>query len=405
MATILIADDIAENRYMLAALLEGHGFAVHAVSNGAEALADAQRAVPDLIVSDLLMPVMDGFELCRRWHQDSRLRTVPFVVYTATYTEPKDEQLARDMGADLFLLKPQEPDHLLASVRAFLDRPARGGSGDDGAGAPLAPEADALLLQHNQALVDKLEKKVRALEVEIAERGRLQEELLHARKLEALGRLAASVAHDITNVLSVIMSYAETARVTLHEGDPLLVDLREISDATKRASALTRQLLAFGRKQSLVPRLVDVNQVIVGVEGMLRRLVAEGVALKLRLGEGLAKVRADPAQLEQVLVNLTINASDAMPRGGTLAIATANAGSGGGSIVLTVTDTGTGMDAATRARVFEPFFTTKDPGRGTGLGLAIVHGIVTQSGGQITVDSVAGQGSTFTVTLPAASSP
>jgi PAS domain S-box-containing protein len=248
---------------------------------------------------------------------------------------------------------------------------------------------------------------------------RLSEHLRVSQKIEAIGRLAGGVAHDFNNILSVILGHTAFALEALEPGDPLREDLLEVEKAGRRAAALTGQLLAFGRRQVLQPRPVDLNHVVVELEKMLRRVIGEDIQLELSLAGGLWPILADPGQLEQVIMNLVINARDAMPEGGHLSLRTSNlwlgAASGGalppGSYVeLSVADTGIGIDSATRARLFEPFFTTKPVGKGTGLGLSTVYGIVSQSGGEVQVESRPGHGATFRVLFPralevAASSP
>ena len=251
---------------------------------------------------------------------------------------------------------------------------------------------------------------------DISERKRLEAQLLQAQKMESVGRLAGGIAHDFNNLLTVMIGYAEM----LHEGEELPRSLqpavREILNAARRAAELTGRMLAFARKQRVQPRAVNVNEVVRGIEGLLRRIIGEDVGLDVRLAPELAAVLIDPAQLEQVLMNLAVNARDAMPQGGILTIATdrvdireedARRHPGlkpGRQIKITVHDTGVGMDKETLARVFEPFFTTKPPGKGTGLGLAMCYGIVKQAGGFIGCDSVKGTGTTCTVLLPEAES-
>ena len=229
-----------------------------------------------------------------------------------------------------------------------------------------------------------------------------EEQLRTAQKMEAVGRLAGGVAHDFNNILSVIHSYTEFALSELREADPLYSDLQEVLAASHRAEGLTRQLLAFSRKQVLKPTVVDVNALVTGLEKMLERLLGEDVDLVFVPDPGLGRVKADPGQLEQVLMNLAVNSRDAMPSGGTLTIRTSDVVGDDGvhTARLFVTDTGIGMDGATVARAFEPFFTTKETGKGTGLGLATVYGIVTQSGGTVRVESAPGRGTTFIIDLP-----
>ena len=241
----------------------------------------------------------------------------------------------------------------------------------------------------------------------------LTRQLHQAQRLEAVGRLAGGVAHDFNNILTVISGNAELALADLPSQDPTAEALREIREASRRAAALTRQLLAFSRKQILQPRVLDLNALVAGTEKMLRRLIGEDVKLSTRLQPNLGAIKADPGQLEQILMNLAVNARDAMPQGGELIFETENieitetqAGQGGvrmhsGRYVrLTVTDTGHGMDEETRSRIFEPFFTTKAKGKGTGLGLSTVYGIVKQSAGYIWVESELEEGTSFEVYFP-----
>lgn len=241
---------------------------------------------------------------------------------------------------------------------------------------------------------------------------RLEEELRQSQKMEALGRLAGGVAHDFNNLLTVIAGYASLARQSQADGvEPMELD--EIEKAVMRAAALTRKLLAFSRRQALQPQVMSLNTVVGGIEEMLRRLIGEDIVLEILLSEGLGLTRVDAGAIEQVIMNLAVNARDAMPAGGRLIIETRNVHLDaefrslrpGRYVVLSATDTGHGMDAETAGRVFEPFFTTKEPGKGTGLGLSIVYGIVEQSGGTVTVDSAPGLGTTFRVYLPADSAP
>jgi PAS domain S-box-containing protein len=249
------------------------------------------------------------------------------------------------------------------------------------------------------------------------EKVKLEEQLKLVQRLEAVGRLAGGVAHDFNNLLSVIISYAGFAVDALRESDPVHADIVEIQKAGQRAAALTRQLLAFSRKQILEPEVLSINKVVTGIESMLRRLLGEDIDIEVHRADELGSVLADPGQIEQVIMNLAVNARDAMPQGGKLTIETINAEldedyaeqhvavKPGRFVMLSVTDTGSGMDAETRAHIFEPFFTTKEKGKGTGLGLSTVYGIVKQSGGNIWVYSEPGRGTTFKVYLPRVDAP
>jgi PAS domain S-box-containing protein len=241
---------------------------------------------------------------------------------------------------------------------------------------------------------------------------RQQDQELQAQKMDAIGRLAGGIAHDFNNLLTGILSYSDLILQELRPNDPIRADVEQIRDAGQRAAGLTRQLLAFSRRQLLQPRVMLLNTTVTELEPMLQRLLGTGARLETDLDPALGKVLADPAQLEQALVNLVLNAREAMPEGGLLRIATANVepeptswqqengNQPGAYVAMMVSDTGVGMDAATQSRIFEPFFTTKRAESGRGLGLSTVHGIVEQSGGQIAVESAPGQGTTFTIYLP-----
>ncbi len=669
MTTILIADDLSENRYLLEAIFKGSGYDVVSAQNGSQALELAMQSPPELIVTDILMPVMDGFDLCRQWKTSERLRTVPFIFYTATYTGAKDEQFALSLGAERFVIKPQQPETLMQIVREVLEEARKRQSAISE--SVLDGETE-VLQQHKEALFRKLERKVIQLQAEITERKLAQEALRESRaqlleahrlahigiwnwyaesdtvtwseelyqiagldsklpapryaelskiytaeswtrlnaavakaqqtgepyqlelelvrpdgtrrwthalggvkhddeghlvglhgtvqditdqkiseeklrlsnlllltqldasidgilvldsnhkilhmnrrfvemwgipnnasesgtellvqwilpklvapkdvqqrlealveyheavsreevklkdgrtfdrysapmigdggeyygrlwsfrdvteqkraeearskletqlrvsqKMEAIGILAGGIAHDFNNLLSVILTYTDfvIAGVT----GQLKVDLQEVKKASERGAALTRQLLAFSRKQVLHSEPLDLSQVATGVEKMLRRILGEDINLVLALASDLGLTLADPGQIEQVIMNLVVNARDAMPDGGKLTIETANVflddqctsthptAKPGPHIMLSVSDSGCGMDKETQVRIFEPFFTTKDKTKGTGLGLSTVYGIVMQSGGSINVHSEPGHGTTFTILLP-----
>ncbi len=244
------------------------------------------------------------------------------------------------------------------------------------------------------------------------EQQELENQLRQVQKLESIGRLAGGIAHDFHNMLNVILGYAEICLNSIHPQDPLRRNVEQIIKAARRSADLTRQLLAFGRKQTLHPKVVNLNDVIRNFENLLRRVIGEHIDMRLILADNLANVKVDPGQMEQVIMNLVVNARDAMPEGGKLIIETANVEldetyarshpdvTPGKYVMFSVTDTGCGMDKETMSKIFEPFFTTKEQGKGTGLGLSTVYGIVKQSGGHITVYSEVGYGTTFKVYLP-----
>ena len=253
-----------------------------------------------------------------------------------------------------------------------------------------------------------------AVITDVTDRRLLEDSLRLSQKMEAVGRLAGGIAHDFNNLMTVIIGRSQLILRRLRDEDPLRREIELFGKTAERAARLTHQLLAFSRQQVLQPKVLDLNAVVENMDSLLRRLIGEDIELRTIRAPGLARVTADPGQLEQVIVNLAVNARDAMSRGGKLTIETANAvldeayarthsaARSGPHVLLAVSDTGTGMDEATRARIFEPFFTTKEPGKGTGLGLATVYGIVKQSGGNIWVYSEPGGGTTFKIYLPVA---
>jgi signal transduction histidine kinase/DNA-binding LacI/PurR family transcriptional regulator/ActR/RegA family two-component response regulator len=272
-------------------------------------------------------------------------------------------------------------------------------------------ERTAELAHANEILTQQIVERERAESIQ----ANLEAQLRQAQKMEAIGRLAGGIAHDFNNLLLVISGYSDLLLTSLDAGDPVSKeDIEQILHAGERAATLTRQLLAFSRKQVLQPQILNLNSVMTNIEMMLQRLIGEDIRLDILLAPNLAPITADPGQIEQIIVNLVVNARDAMPRGGQLTLATANVVldqeyarhrvgvQAGRYVLLRVSDTGMGMDAETQARIFEPFFTTKPQGKGTGLGLATVFGIVQQSGGHIAVVSAVGQGTSFTIYLPQA---
>lgn len=280
--------------------------------------------------------------------------------------------------------------------------------------------AERALQKAHQELEQRVEERTRelaaanaALRTEAETRRQAQEQLLQAQKLESVGRLAGGVAHDFNNLLTVISGYTELVTEQLPVDMPARNDLHQVQIATERAAGLTRQLLTFARKQMVQPRAVDLNLLLRDLDKMLHRLLSEDIQLTTRTADRLDTVMADPGQVEQVIVNLAVNARDAMPDGGQLTIATSNIVlnakdvrlhpdlTPGDWVLISVSDTGMGMDESTQKRAFEPFFTTKEQGKGTGLGLATCYGIIKQAGGHISLYSEPGRGTTFKIYLPA----
>jgi two-component system cell cycle sensor histidine kinase/response regulator CckA len=272
---------------------------------------------------------------------------------------------------------------------------------------------------YNTPLVDESGRVfgVASLVQDVTERVALEEKLRHSQKMEAIGRLAGGVAHDFNNLLTVIMGYNQILTDGVPAAGRLMNATVQIRTASERAEEITRQLLAFSRKQVLQPRVIDLNDVMMNIDTMLRRLIGEDIEVLTVPGRDLGAVKADPGQVEQVIMNLAVNARDAMPRGGKLTLETGNMEvddsyarehpplQPGRYVMLAVSDTGIGMDADTQAHIFEPFFTTKEVGKGTGLGLSTVYGIVKQSGGHIWVYSGPDRGTTFKIYFPRVDQP
>lgn len=546
MSYVLVVDDKEENRYYLQALLTGHGHKVKVARHGAEALVLARQSGPSLVISDLLMPVMDGYTLLRHWKADPGLRALPFIVYTATYTQAEDEKLAMDLGADAFILKPAEPEEFLARMQEVVSRPANSGPHKDSSDRSSETE---VLRHYSETLIRKLEEKSlqlsesnRLLELDIArrekaeaalrdseerfrllaratndaiwdwdieqdkrwwgdgfaqlfghghddlprnrqvwtdlihpddrqrvlsslksaikqgdgwhasyrlrradgswasvedraqlirdeqgmavrmvggltdvsERAALEERLRKSQRLEAVGQLTGGIAHDFNNLLTIVLGNAETL-VEILGNDPQKRELaRMIVGAAERGAELTQRLLAFARKQSLSPRAVDINQLLSVLNLMLDRVIGPAIVLDFKPGKDLPAANVDAAQLEHAVLNLCVNARDAMPAGGTLTIGTGHVTyehdtqvgghwlPAGDYVLLQVKDTGSGIHPDHMSRIFEPFFSTKLEGKGAGLGLAMVYGFVRQSGGHITVESEQNHGATFSLYLPLA---
>jgi PAS domain S-box-containing protein len=324
----------------------------------------------------------------------------------------KAEEIGPDIAWRYGLIHPDERERVVADIRAAADGGAASWSAEYR--CRRADGSYAQVYDRGYVLRDADGRGTRMIGamMDVTQRKQLEDELRQAQKMEAVGRLAGGVAHDFNNLLTVITGRSAILLGRLKPDDPLRRSVEQIQKTADRAAGLTRQLLAFSRKQVLQRKVLDLNTTVEEISGMLHRLIGEDVELLLALGPRAGHVNADPGQLEQVLMNLAVNARDAMPRGGTLGIETdrvelvaappdrPDALPAGPYAVLRVMDTGVGMDAATLGRIFEPFFTTKEPGKGTGLGLSMVHGVVRQHGGAIQVRSVLGGGTTFEIYLP-----
>jgi two-component system cell cycle sensor histidine kinase/response regulator CckA len=365
---VLILEDDPADAELLLHELGRAGLQVDATRVDSEATyLEALNHQFDIILSDYRLPGFDGLKALR--HLQQRGLDIPLIIVSGTLGDELAVECIKQGAAD-FLLK---------------DRLAR-----------LGVAIDQALAQRRQRI----------------EHGQLEAQYRQAQKMEAVGRLASGAAHDFNNLLTVIFGYSQLMLSTLPTDEPLREDLEQIQAAAMRAQALTRLLLAFSRRQVLEVEVLDVNALILGLETLLSRLIPANIRLMVKTTQEVGHVKADRGQIEQVLMNLVINAGDAMPQGGNLAIQTAaitlerdlplrtSMMPAGQYVGITVQDTGTGITPEVQAHLFEPFFTTKGPGKGTGLGLSTVYGIVKQSGGYIDVSSEVGRGTIFSIYLP-----
>jgi two-component system cell cycle sensor histidine kinase/response regulator CckA len=393
--TILVVDDTPANLRVLMGLLASKGYTVRAAPSGERALQFVQATLPDLILLDILMPGMDGYAVCAQLKADARTSAIP-VIFLSVEHDALNKVQAFALGGVDYITKPFQAEEVLARVETHLSL--------------------VMLRKHLEELVRERTQELSAandqLKAEIAERKRLETQLLQAQRMESIGQLAGGIAHDFNNLLTAITGYAELLRSTLSPDDPAQHDLDEIVRAAERAATLTRQLLAFARKQFIEPQVLNLNDLLLDTNKLVRRLIGEDIDLVVVPAPNLGYVKVDTNQIEQVLVNMAVNARHAMPHGGKLTIETRNVVLDqhearqyidlppGAYVSLAVSDTGIGMDRATQAHIFEPFFTTKGPGEGTGLGLAMCYGIVKQHSGDIAIDSEVGCGTTFKIYLP-----
>lgn len=540
---ILIVDDIEENQYLLSSLLIAKNYKVFEAANGLEAINVLKNNDIEVIISDVLMPLMDGFSLCREVKNNPEWKDIPFIVYTATYTGPKDEELALELGADKFIIKPCEPELFLVHLQDVILKSKNKNCEKE---SNELEETEVLKL-YNERLIRKLEQKMLLAEKEIIareeaerqlirnqkllsetqriakiggwewdidkqklfwteqvylihgleddnssgqeliqkslncyphedrqkvkkafeecivqgtpyeiecyfntysgkqlyiqtagqavfennnivkirgyirditetknnqlEKEMLNEQLIQSQKLESLGQLAGGIAHDFNNILNVIIGYSE---ILLNSVRNKQKEINEILKAGHRATELIKQLLLFSRTHTFSLKIINLNSLINDLEKMLKRLMGEKISIKTILTDNLMKIKIDPGYFNQILMNLVINARDAMPDGGEIVVKTANIYveedflsekvclNKGNFVMLEVSDTGTGIPKEIQQKIFEPFFTTKQADKGTGLGLSTVYGIVTKSDGVIALESEIGKGSCFQIYFPEA---
>jgi len=402
---ILLADDNADMRSYVERLLMAEGFAVELVTDGEAALASARRAAPELILSDVMMPRLDGFGLLRALRDDPALHDVPFVLLSARAgEEARIEGL--EAGADDYLTKPFAARELVARISATLNL-AR-----DRREAALR-QSEARLRELNATLEQRVAERTRQLEEQQREREAAEEQLRQSQKMEAVGQLTGGLAHDFNNLLTGITGSLELLGTRIAQGRIKDLDryVNAAQGAAKRAAGLTHRLLAFSRRQTLDPKPTDVNRLVAGMEELIRRTMGPAIEVETVAAGGLWSTLVDPGQLENALLNLCINARDAMPDGGKLTIETGNKWLDaraaverdlppGQYVALCVSDDGIGMPPDVTARAFDPFFTTKPIGQGTGLGLSMIYGFVRQSGGQVRIYSEVGQGTMVCLYMP-----
>ncbi|MHB8800873.1 MAG: response regulator [Thermoanaerobaculia bacterium] len=409
MSRVLIVDDIVENRYLLETILKAGGYEVVSAVNGAEALAAAQAAPPDLVITDILMPVMDGFELCRRWKADERLCRIPLVFYTATYTDARDEALARTLGADRFLVKPLPPDTLLEEVRAVLEAPRTE-----------TPAADAgeALQEYSEALFRKLQRKVAQLEAEAATRRRAEEEVralnaeleervrMRTAELETSIRemeaFSYSVSHDLRAPLRAIDGYAALldSEASASLGAEARELLRKVRASARTMSTLIDELLEFSRtgRSELRRTRLDMGEIFRSAFEQLTT-PAERERVELRVG-ALPPADGDAALVRHVVTNLLSNALK-FSSGRERPVVEVGSREEAGRVVYFVKDNGAGFDMKYVDKLFGVFQRLHSPSEfpGVGVGLAIVQRIVTRHGGTVSATGRVGEGAEFTFSL------
>jgi signal transduction histidine kinase len=388
--TVLNVDDQDVPRYVKTRDLQQAGFTVIEARDGAEAIRLLERSKPPVVLLDVHLPDIMGYEVCRQIKQ--KWPEIMVLMTSATFTATDDRIYALDSGADTFLVQPSEPLELVAAINALL----RIRRGED--------ELRRLneMLEHRvRERVADLAEANQKLTNEISQREKAEAVLVQAEKMRAVGQLTGGLAHDFNNLLQAILGsvdfirrHSEDARIQQRADNALT--------ATQRGAKLTSQLLSFSRTQKLTTVPTDVNALIMGMHNLLDQSLGANITITTELDPGLPLAMADANQLELAVLNLSINARDAMPGGGTLTIATAIARDDPNTVTIAVSDTGDGMPEEVAKRAFDPFFTTKAAGKGTGLGLSQVYGITKQCGGDVTLKSEVGKGTAVTILLPRA---
>jgi signal transduction histidine kinase len=397
---ILAVDDDPNNLAVIRDCLTGYNYSVLVAEDGESAVKRADYAKPDLILLDIMMPGIDGYETCRRLKLQPGSCDIP-VIFMSALAEAGQKVQGLKAGAVDFVTKPFHQEELLARIGVHLSNRELNRK---------LKEANELLELRVDERTHELAEANLKLQVETAEKLAMQEQLRHSQKMEAIGTMAGGIAHDFNNILTLIMGLGSVLHDSLENNRALQRHANEILTASEKAAKLTRGLLAFSRKQVIEPKPEKVNELVRAIESILKRVIGADIELCCSLTEEELVIMADGGQIEQVLMNLAVNARDAMPGGGRLAIRTeylqldekppGTALKQGPYVRIEVSDNGCGIDEETLKRIYEPFFTTKEIGKGTGLGLSIVYGIVRQHGGDICVTSQPGLGTTFTIYLP-----
>jgi signal transduction histidine kinase len=388
--TVLNVDDQEPERYIKSRDLRAGGFNVIEATTGAEALSLVEEHRFQVVLLDVQLPDINGYQVCayikEKWPEVMVLMT------SATFVTSVDRTLGLNCGADSYLVQPAEPLELVAGINALV----RIRHAEDALRA-----LNASLEQKVEARVADLATANARLRSEIAQRLKAESALVQAEKMQAIGQLTGGLAHDFNNLLTAIVGSLDLIRQ--RSGDPRVIRLADNAlKAAERGSKLTSQLLAFSRTQKLVTAAVDVNVLIGGMHDLLDQSLGAGVIVRTELANGLPLATTDATQLELAILNLAINARDAMPEGGTITISTGTSGASANNILISVSDTGVGMSPEIISRAFDPFYTTKPVGKGTGLGLSQVYGIVRQSGGDVAIESAVGKGTKVTLRLPIA---